>query len=241
MALRMAPSILAADMSRLAEAANRVAGAADMIHVDVMDSHFVPNLTVGLPVVESLARSAELPLDIHLGVADPDHWAIRYAEAGAASVTIHAEAVKAPVRTLRAIRGAGAQAGLALNPATPLEPYEALLREVDMLLVMTVEPGFGNQEFLGYLLAKVSRARRVIDEQGLPLWLQVDGGVNLRTIESCAAAGADAFVAGSAVYGAEDPGAAVAALRRTAEEARGLAAANFGQPTNREGDHNGTG
>ncbi|GHF28380.1 ribulose-phosphate 3-epimerase [Streptomyces mashuensis] len=226
MSVRISPSILAADFTRLADEAAAVADDADLLHVDVMDNHFVPNLTVGLPVVESLVKNVRLPLDIHLGVADPDRWAPGYAEAGARSVTIHAEATITPVRTLRAIRAAGAQAGLALNPATPLEPYEALLAEADTLLVMTVEPGFGSQRFLDFTLEKVRRARRTIDAlarfggRRVPLWLQVDGGVNETTIARCAEAGADSFVAGSAVYAAADPGAAVRALRARAEDAR---------------------
>lgn len=225
MAIRIAPSILAADFTRLAEEADAVADAADMLHVDVMDNHFVPNLTVGLPVVESLVKNVRLPLDIHLGIAAPDLYAPHYAEAGAGSVTIHAEATTTPVRTLRAIRAAGAQAGLALNPATPVEPYTELLGEVDTLMIMTVEPGFGSQELLDYVLAKVRRAREAVERhrgsgREVPLWLQVDGGVNERTIARCAEAGADAFVAGSAVYAAADPDEAVRALRAKAEAAR---------------------
>lgn len=226
---RISPSILAADFTRLAEEAAAVADDADFLHVDVMDSHFVPNLTVGLPVVESLVKNARLPLDIHLGVSDPDRWATGYAEVGAGSVTIHAEATHSPVRTLRAIRAAGAQAGLALNPATSLQPYEGLLAEVDTLLIMTVEPGFGSQKFLEFTLDKVRRARALIDNlcrfggRDIPLWLQVDGGVNETTIARCAEAGADSFVAGSAVYAGDDPGAAVRALRaRAADGARSV-------------------
>ncbi|MEI5102673.1 ribulose-phosphate 3-epimerase [Streptomyces sp. PmtG] len=226
MTLRISPSVLAADFTRLAEEADAVANDADMLHVDVMDNHFVPNLTVGLPVVESLVKNVRLPLDIHLGIADPDRWAPDYAESGAGSVTIHAEATHSPVRTLRAIRAAGAQAGLALSPATPFLPYEGLLGEVDTLLVMTVEPGFGSQKFLEFTLDKVRQAREAIDSlrrvsgQEIPLWLQVDGGVNESTIARCAEAGADSFVAGSAVYAAEDPAAAVRALRAKAKDAR---------------------
>src|SRR5215470_15874602 len=145
MSVRIAPSLLAADFARLAEEADTVSGAADWLHVDVMDGHFVPNLTIGLPVVEALQRHVRLPLDCHLMIEDPDRWAPDYAEAGARSVTIHVEAASAPVRTLRAIRAAGARAGLALNPGTAVEPYADLLPEIDMLLVMTVEPGFGGQ------------------------------------------------------------------------------------------------
>ncbi|WP_067449690.1 ribulose-phosphate 3-epimerase [Actinomadura macra] len=227
MTVSISPSILAADFSRLAEEAALIADDADLLHVDVMDNNFVPNLTVGLPVVESLVKNVRLPLDCHLGIADPDRWAPRFAEVGAHNVTIHAEAVKAPVRTLRAIRAAGGRAGLALNPATPVEPYEDLLAEVDTLLVMTIEPGFGGQRFLDAVLPKIERARRAIDRnrafgREVPLWLQVDGGINAETIERCAEAGADVFVAGSAVFQGEDPAAVVRDLRARAEATRSV-------------------
>jgi len=217
MVVQISPSILSADFARLADEAARVADVADWLHVDVMDNHFVPNLTLGLPIVESLLKATRLPVDCHLMIEDPDRWAVGYAEAGAGSVTIHAEAAKAPVRTLRAIRKAGARAGFALNPATPVEPYEDLLGEIDMLLVMTVEPGFGGQSFLDIVLPKVRRARELIQRHGGSVWLQVDGGVSADTIERCAEAGADVFVAGSAVYGAEDAARAVQDLRDRAE------------------------
>ncbi|SFD06107.1 ribulose-phosphate 3-epimerase [Streptomyces aidingensis] len=218
------PSILAADFARLAAEAEAVEGA-DWLHVDVMDNHFVPNLTLGVPVVESLRKATGIPLDCHLMIENPDRWAPQYVEAGAGSVTFHAEAAAAPVRLAREIRAKGARAALALNPATPVEPYEDLLPELDMLLLMTVEPGFGGQKFLDLVLPKIRRARRLIERHGLRLWLQVDGGVSAETIERCAEAGADVFVAGSAVYGAEDPAAAVAALRKQAEAAAARRAA----------------
>src|SRR5881392_3713154 len=184
-----------------------------------MDNHFVPNLTLGLPVVESLLKHATLPLDCHLMITDPDRWAPAYAEAGARNVTVHAEAANQPVRLLRMIRAAGARAGLAVNPGTPVEPYADLLPEVDMLLLMTVEPGFGGQGFLDLVLEKLRRARAMIAARGGQIWLQVDGGVSADTIERCAEAGADVFVAGSAVFGAPDPDAMVASLRTLADEA----------------------
>jgi len=219
MAVQMAPSILSADFARLADEAAAVTGVADWLHVDVMDYHFVPNLTLGLPVVEALLKHTGLPLDCHLMIDDPDRWAPGYAEAGAGNVTIHAEATTSPVRTLRMIRSAGARAGLAVNPATPVEPYADLLPELDMLLLMTVEPGFGGQPFLDLVLAKLRRARDLVSRHGGTVWLQVDGGVSEQTIERCADAGADVFVAGSAVYDADDPSAAVQALRAQAERA----------------------
>jgi ribulose-phosphate 3-epimerase len=224
MAVQISPSILSADFARLADEAAAVSGAADWLHVDVMDNHFVPNLTLGLPVVEALLKHATLPLDCHLMIDDPDRHALAYAEAGAGNVTIHAEAAKAPVRTLRAIRAAGARAGLAVNPGTAIEPYEDLLPELDMLLLMTVEPGFGGQRFLDLVMPKLRRARGMVNAHGGSVWLQVDGGVSVETIERCAEAGADVFVAGSAVYGADDPARAVRALREQAERATAHAA-----------------
>jgi ribulose-phosphate 3-epimerase len=217
--VQIAPSILAADFARLADEAAAVADVADWLHVDVMDAHFVPNLTIGLPVVEALRKHVSLPLDCHLMIEDPDRWAPGYAEAGARNVTIHAEAAVSPVRTLRAIRAAGARAGLAINPATPVEPYADLLAEFDMLLLMTVEPGFGGQHFLDLVLPKLRRARELIGGRAASVWLQVDGGVDHETIGRCAEAGADVFVAGSAVFGMTDPAAAVTDLRAMAVRA----------------------
>jgi ribulose-phosphate 3-epimerase len=221
MSVQIAPSLLAADFARLAEEADAVSPAADWLHVDVMDGHFVPNLTVGLPVVEALRKHARLPLDCHLMIENPDRWATSYAEAGARNVTIHAEAVGAPIRTLRAIRAAGARAGVAFNPVTPVEPYADLLPEVDMLLLMTIEPGFGGQEFMPLVLPKIRRARELIAAHGGEIWLQVDGGVDEETIGRCAEAGADMFVAGTAVYGSSDPAGAVKTLRDLAAAATG--------------------
>jgi ribulose-phosphate 3-epimerase len=216
----IAPSILSADFARLGDEADAV-GNADWLHVDVMDAHFVPNLTLGLPVVQSLHRATDLPLDCHLMIDDPDRWAPQYAEIGAANVTFHVEAADDPVQTARAIRSAGALAGLSVKPNTPLEPYLELLREFDTLLVMTVEPGFGGQEFIAEVLPKVRLARREVQAGHLRLFVEVDGGVDEQTIVQAAEAGADVFVAGSAVYGADDPAAAVEALRRHARTAMG--------------------
>ena len=211
----ISPSILSADFANLQAELARIA-TADWAHVDVMDNHFVPNLTLGLPVLEALAKVSPVPVDAHLMIADPDRWAPAYAEAGAGSVTFHAEAAAAPVRLARELRRLGARAGLALKPATPIEPFVDLLTEVDMVLVMTVEPGFGGQGFLDACLPKIRRARAAIAASGLDVWLQVDGGVNLETIERAADAGADVFVAGSAVYGAQDAAAAISELRAAA-------------------------
>jgi ribulose-phosphate 3-epimerase len=215
MGIQISPSMLASDFANLASEAARVANA-DWLHVDVMDNHFVPNLTLGLPVVEALAKATGIPLDCHLMIEDPDRWAPGYVEAGASSVTFHVEAATAPVRLARELRAQGARAGMGLRPATPVEPYEDLLPELDMLLVMTVEPGFGGQTFLDICLPKIRRARQLIDKHGLEMWLQVDGGISVDTIERCADAGADVFVAGSAVFRADDPGAMIERLRETA-------------------------
>ncbi len=218
MGIQIAPSILTADFARLADEAAAVSNA-DWLHVDVMDNHFVPNLTLGMPVVESLAKATDTPLDCHLMIEDPDRWAPGYVEAGASSVTFHIEACRAPIRTAREIRAKGARAAMALRPATPIEPYEDLLPELDMILIMTVEPGFGGQKFLDVCVPKIRRTRQLLEKHGLDLWVQIDGGVSMDTIERCADAGADVFVAGSAVYAADNPNLMVDQLRTVAEQA----------------------
>jgi ribulose-phosphate 3-epimerase len=214
----ISPSILAADFANLERDLARIASA-DYAHVDVMDNHFVPNLTLGLPVVERIVAVSPIPVDTHLMIEDPDRWAPAFAEAGAASVTFHVEAARAPVRLARELRRKGSRAGMALRPATDVEQYLDLLPELDLLLLMTVEPGFGGQEFLDAMLPKIRRARRAVSAAGLDVAIQVDGGVSGATIERAAEAGANVFVAGTAVYGAEDAAAAVADLRRKASEA----------------------
>jgi len=216
----IAPSILSADFANLATAADGVDNA-DWLHVDVMDNHFVPNLTLGPPVVKSLHAATAIPLDCHLMITEPDRWAPGYAELGAANVTFHVEAARDPVQTARAIRKAGALAGLGIKPGTPLEPYEEILREFDTLLVMTVEPGFGGQSFMPEVLPKVRRARQLVSTGHLRLFIEVDGGVAADTIEQAAEAGADVFVAGSAVFGAHDPALAVSRLRDLARPKMG--------------------
>ena len=219
MGIQIAPSILNADFAALGAEVARIPSA-DWVHVDVMDNHFVPNLTFGPAMVAALASGTDLPLDAHLMIEDCDSNAMAYAEAGAASITFHAESTRAPVRLARELRGRDVRACLALRPATPIEPYADLLPELDMVLVMTVEPGFGGQKFLDLCLPKVRRTRELIRSSGGQIRLQVDGGVSLETIERCAEAGADTFVAGSAVYSAEDPDAVVQSLRAAAEGAR---------------------
>jgi ribulose-phosphate 3-epimerase len=211
--VRIEPSILSADFTAFAADIARIPSA-DLVHCDVMDNHFVPNLTFGLPMVKRLAQVSDLPLDVHLMIDDPDRWAPGYAEAGAHTVTFHAEAAHEPIATARAIRAAGARAGIALRPTTDARPYLASIDEFDQVLVMTVEPGFGGQSFMAGLMDKVREVRAAIGDRDV--WLQVDGGIAADTIATAAAAGADTFVAGSAVFGQDDPDAAVQELRRLA-------------------------
>ena len=215
MRVQISPSILSADFANLQSALEAIRSA-DWAHVDVMDNHFVPNLTLGLPIVEALLKVSPIPIDCHLMIDDPDRWAPAYAEAGAGSVTFHIEAAHDPRALARNLRHAGARAGMALKPATRWEPYEDLLPELDMVLVMTVEPGFGGQSFMADQLPKVRQVRQSVRRHGGQVWVQVDGGVSARTIEACAEAGADVFVAGSAVYGADRAADAVAELRALA-------------------------
>ena len=196
--MQIHPSILSADFAHLADEIGRIENS-DAIHVDVMDNHFVPNLTMGLPVVKAIRAATHKPLDIHLMIEDADRWAPDYADLGAESVTFHVEASGAPIRLARELRARGSKASMALKPATPIEPYMDMLTELDMLLLMTVEPGFGGQSFLDVVLPKIRRARQAIEDSGVPIALQVDGGVAPDTIERAAEAGADVFVAGTAV------------------------------------------
>ncbi|HWC22001.1 MAG TPA: ribulose-phosphate 3-epimerase [Flexivirga sp.] len=218
--MQIAPSILSADFANLERDLQRIA-TADSAHVDVMDYHFVPNLTLGLPVVEALQRVTPIPLDCHLMIDDPDRWAPAYAEAGADSVTFHIEAAGDPRALVKDLHAAGARACMALKPGTKFAPYEELLEVVDMVLVMTVEPGFGGQSFMADQLPKVREVREAITRRGGEIRIQVDGGVSASTIEQCAEAGADVFVAGSAVYGADDAAAAIGQLRELATACAG--------------------
>ncbi len=213
--IRINPSILAADFVNMQAELARIA-AADFVHVDVMDNHFVPNLTFGLQMVERIQATSPVPLDVHLMITDPDRWAPAYAELGAASVTFHLEAATEPVALARRLRAIGARAGVAVKPATPVEGLFDLLDDFDQILVMTVEPGFGGQSFMPETLPKLRRLADEARRRGSEVWLQVDGGIAPGTIALAAEAGADTFVAGSAVFGAGDPDAAIVALRHAA-------------------------
>jgi ribulose-phosphate 3-epimerase len=215
--VRIAPSILSADFSKLGEELTAVERAgADWIHVDVMDGHFVPNITIGPFVVEAVKRSTSLPLDVHLMIEKPERYVGDFVRAGAATVGVQVEACPHLHRTIGQIREAGARACVVLNPATPASAVETVLGDVDQVLVMTVNPGFGGQKFIESMLPKIERLRGWIDERGLEVALEVDGGIAVETIGRAARAGADVFVAGTAVFGAPDREEAIAALRRAA-------------------------
>lgn len=215
MAVRINPSILAADFVNLERDIARIASA-DLVHVDVMDNHFVPNLTFGPQMVSRIQDVSPVPLDVHLMIDDPDRWAPGYAELGAYSVTFHAEAATDAVLLARRLRNIGARAGLAVKPGTPIEPYLELLGEFDQILVMTVEPGFGGQSFIEEVMPKLDALSRAVRDQGLDVWLQVDGGIDVHSIAIAAAAGADTFVAGSSVFNAGDAAENISALRAAA-------------------------
>jgi len=212
--IRITPSILNADFSQLDAEIAKIASVSDYIHLDVMDNIFVPNFTFDFDAASKIIRSSPIPIDSHLMVAEVDQIAIDYAQAGSASVTIHAEATRDIAATLKGIKSHGARAALALKPGTEIEEYEDFVDFVDMFLIMTVEPGFGGQKFMDSMMDKVRRTRRIIGSR--PIWLQVDGGISLETIEIAVQAGADTFVAGSAVFKAEDPAQMVIALRERA-------------------------
>ena len=215
MPVRINPSILAADFANFERELGRIA-TADLVHVDIMDNHFVPNLTFGPTMTERLQELSTIPLDVHLMIDDPDRWGLGYAELGAYSVTFHAEAAKDAVALARRLRSIGARAGIALKPGTPVAPFLELLPEFDQVLVMTVEPGFGGQSFMASTMPKLALLRAEVARTGLDVWLQVDGGVDAETIGIAAEAGADTFVAGSAVFRGADPAANIAALREAA-------------------------
>jgi ribulose-phosphate 3-epimerase len=220
MPMRINPSILAADFVNLETELGRIRDA-DLVHVDVMDNHFVPNLTFGPQMVERIQAVSPVPLDVHLMITDPERWAPGYAELGAFSVTFHAEATNEPVALARRLRSIGARAGLALKPGTQVDDYLDLLPEFDQILVMTVEPGFGGQSFIADMMPKLVRLRERVKSSALDVWLQVDGGINEETIVTAAESGADTFVAGSSVFRAENPAAQIALLRQSASEHSG--------------------
>ena len=215
MTVRIAPSILSADFARLADQVARVeSGGADLVHVDVMDGHFVPNITIGVPVVAALKRVTKLPLDVHLMISEPDRYLEAFVTAGASMVTVHAEVLPHLHRTLTRIRQLGARAGVAINPATPVDAVREVAAELDHLLVMSVNPGFGGQSFIPHTLAKVSAARALLAGADTPI--EVDGGVGPANAAALVAAGASILVAGASIFGTPDPAAAVRALRQAA-------------------------
>lgn len=217
--IEIAPSILSADFARLGEEISAVErGGAGLLHVDVMDGHFVPNITIGLPVVKSLAAATRLPLDAHLMISEPGRYAEQFVAAGAKMVSVHVEADAHLHRTLMAIKGAGAQAGVAINPATPLGELEEAIGFADYILIMSVNPGFGGQRFIAPALEKVRRLRRMLDERRLNARIEIDGGIDLNNIGEVVAAGAEILVAGSAIFGAADPQEATRLMREATVE-----------------------
>jgi len=212
--VRITPSILNADFAHLDSEIAKIAGASDLIHLDIMDNVFVPNMTFDFQAATEIIKNCPIPVDSHLMVADVDLIAIQYAEAGSASVTIHVEAASDVRGTLKGIKSHGARASIALKPNTPIHEYSEYFDLIDMVLIMTVEPGFGGQKFMENMMAKVKEARKLIGAR--PIWLQVDGGISLATIDIAREAGADTFVAGSAVFNADDPAAMVGQLRTQA-------------------------
>ncbi len=217
--IEIAPSILSADFSKLGEEIQAVErGGATLLHVDVMDGHFVPNITIGLPVVQSIARSTDLPIDAHLMISEPGKYAEQFVFAGARMVSVHVEADAHIHRTLMAIKAAGARAGVVINPATPINELEEILNFVDYVLVMSVNPGFGGQQFIPSAINKVRRLRQMVVERGTDVRIEIDGGIDRANIADVVAAGADIIVAGSAIFGSADPEAAVRELREATVE-----------------------
>ncbi len=220
--IKIAPSILSADFARLGDEIRAIdAGGADYVHVDVMDGHFVPNITIGPLIVDAIRPVTELPLDVHLMIENPDQYIPEFAKAGADIIVVHAEASRHLHRTVQLIKSLGKKAGVSLNPATPLTALDMILSDIDLALLMTVNPGFGGQSFIDSCLPKISELRRRIDLLGKPIELQVDGGVKVDNIQRIAAAGADVFVAGSAVFGTDDYAATIMLLKQNALAGQG--------------------
>ena len=217
--IRIAPSILSADFGRLAEEVAAIA-TADYVHVDVMDGHFVPNLTIGPVVIEAVRRATKLPLDVHLMIEEPDRWVADYAKAGADSIGVHVEACTHLHRTIGQIRDLGKKAVVVMNPATPIEALEWVLRDVHMVLVMSVNPGFGGQSFIPSALEKIAALRALIDDRGWSAEIEVDGGIKIDNVEAVVRAGANVIVSGSGVFGTKDYAVTIAELRRRGEAAR---------------------
>jgi ribulose-phosphate 3-epimerase len=219
--IKIAPSILSADFSRLGDEITAIdKGGADYVHIDVMDGHFVPNITIGPLVVEAARRITDLPLDVHLMIENPDRYIPDFAKAGADIITVHYEAVPHLHRTVQLIHSLGKKAGVSINPATPVSTLEVILEELELVLIMSVNPGFGGQQFISACLPKIESLRKEIDRRGLQTELEVDGGIKRDNIARIAAAGAEVMVAGSAVYGTDDYAATIAALKAAAGEAR---------------------